>query len=435
MPTPSEQYLIPHASSSGYDYVGDEHGLGGLQLTKLAQSYEELYTSSLDEYFPVDVSPERTVVVTTITEGIGLSTLVAPGIPAPESNRTRRIFKRTFEPALFRDNLFFDMWTLNQKRDIESLNMALNPNKYIEQQIAQKVADHNRMIELLRVQALLGGISWHDPRTDISIDVPSLIPSHNYWSYKGWDDTLASSSTITTPLKDSVQPLSNFTNNKGRKEALYFTNVTKTKIGVPFTHKEADIIRAIRFLKHFYKRANKNIATDIAMSGDMYTILMENESVKAQSGALATFGTAVHSQFREGPNITVENGELTSILGMKIHQFDHQFPDFADGGKHKNMWPSHKIVLFARNHVSNPSAVLGSTMKPVGEAYDGKPGFWVIPLPSHTAPNVPGRAVQMGDAFLPFLMYPHWVMVVDVCDANELEQGLMFRDEDMYMTF
>jgi hypothetical protein len=50
-------------------------------------------------------------------------------------------------------------------------------------------------------------------------------------------------------------------------------------------------------------------------------------------------------------------------------------------------------------------------------------------------PAVPGRAMQMGDAFLPYAMYPQWISLLTVAEAEEIDENLILRSDLSYGTF
>ena len=87
MPSP---YVIPEPKSTPYQYIGEPPELGSLSLTLLARSFEELEKSDLSDLFPDQINNERTIIIETEVEGIGVMELVRPGIPNGATLETTR---------------------------------------------------------------------------------------------------------------------------------------------------------------------------------------------------------------------------------------------------------------------------------------------------------------------------------------------------------
>jgi hypothetical protein len=51
------------------------------------------------------------------------------------------------------------------------------------------------------------------------------------------------------------------------------------------------------------------------------------------------------------------------------------------------------------------------------------------------SPSPPGRTIQMGDAFLPFAKYPHWISLIDVAYEGEIDNNLILSQDLSYGTF
>jgi len=442
MPAP---YLSPVPKSTPYEYVGEPPALGSVALTKLARTYAELDTSDLSDLFPDQMSPERTIIIETIMEGIGIMPMVRPGIPAGNFLPNDKIFRRTVEPAIFREDDFVDQYLLNQLREVGTQNDVINPQAMLQDRVRRLVARHNRTIDFFRIQVLLGGINYVDPRTNVDINVPTQIPAHNYFRYDGYDDTLAANGTLSFGGTNWTANKS-LTNNKGRKEALLFSSADE-RIAVPWTDPDADIVRSLRLIKEYLRKTNKNIYTDLYVSSDLYTVILENNFVKSSDNRIGFFNYntspngasddkriaavngATGSMISIGPG-----GEINSIAGLKLHVIDQLYSDPVDG-KVKNMMPTYKAVIVARNHVNDPSQTLGYTQYCVGEAPDGSPGLWMRTGPDMQPPLTPGRAMQIGDSFLPYAMYPQWISVIDVCEPEDLDSTLILSSNLDYGTF
>jgi hypothetical protein len=75
------------------------------------------------------------------------------------------------------------------------------------------------------------------------------------------------------------------------------------------------------------------------------------------------------------------------------------------------------------------------THHPVGESPYEQPGVWSYSADFHIPPSAPGRRIQVGDALLPFAIYPHWIMVVDVTEPDFIKNNLVIDSLDSYGTF
>lgn len=438
MPAP---YYSPVPRSTPYEYIGEPPALGSLSLTRLARSYAELDTSDLSMLFPDQHNPERTIVIETVQESLGLMPLARPGVPVGNFSTNQRMFRRIVEPALFREDDFIDQYLLNQLKAPGTLNELNPPQTIVEQRVREMINRHNRTIDFFRVQCLLGGINYEDPRTGVSIDVPTQIPAHNFFNYSGFNATLARNGTVnlggTAWVADTA-----LTNDKGRTEAILFAD-TNQRIGVPWTAPNADIVRSLRIIKQFAKNTNKNVLTDLYCSSDLYTIIQENNLIKANMGSVGTFNFEVNSTDRGFTTASANNsrfisfgpgGDINQIAGLNIHVIDQMYKD-PISGLVTNMWPSNKVVLVARTHVNDPSQTLGYTQYCVGEAPDASSGLWMRTGPEQSPPMTPGRTMQLGNSFLPYATYPQWIVVLNVCDPSDIDDKLILRSNLSYGTF
>ena len=423
--------------TSAYEYIGDIPALGSLQLTKLAQSYEQLESQGLEDLFPTQVNNERTIVVETVREGLGIMPIVEFGKPAGNFMEPERIERRYFQPAVVREDDFIDQGLINQLRMPGTMNEAWAPMQLVERRVQKLVSRHNRTVQYLQAQVLQGGINYTDPRTNVSINVSTQIPVHNFFRYDGWDTAVTSGAALGTSGYNAGKTL---TANKGRKEALLFTSKDGTggsgTAAVSWAHPRADIIRCLRLIKQYLMNTNKNLFTELVMSRDLYTVIQENEIILALMGGVgvvaggsAVSGNATPPTIQFGPG-----GDITQIAGLKIRLIDTLFRNPVTNNIEKH-WPSNLVALVAAKHMNNSSTTLGYTQKCVGEAPDGTPGLWMRTGPDQMPPAVPGRAMQMGDAFLPFAMYPQWISLLTVAETAEIESNLILRSDISYGTF
>jgi hypothetical protein len=414
-----------------YEYVGDVPALGGIQLTKLAESYEQLESQGLEDLFPVVTINERTVVIETIKEGLGIMPIVQAGIPAGNFMEPERIERRYYQPAYVREDDFIDQLLINQLREAGTMNEQSPPLQIVQRRVQRMVNRHNRTRMVLQSQVLQGGINYTDPRTGVSLNVSTQIPTHNYFRYDGWDASVASGGAVAT----GYTAYKTLTNNKGRKEALLFTS-KDGKAGVPWTDGKADILKSLRILKQYLYNTNKNMYTDIVMSRDLYTAIIENELLQAYMGGIGVVvsGQAT-STFREYPMVTFSaGGDLDSMAGLKIRLIDSLYRDPVDNVV-KKLWPNNMVALVARKHFSGGGATLGYTQECVGESPDGKAGLWMRTGPDQMPPSVPGRAMQMGNAFLPFATYPQWIALLTVAETDAVDSYSILRSDLSYGTF
>jgi hypothetical protein len=256
--------------------------------------------------------------------------------------------------------------------------------------------------------------------------------------YDGWDAAVASGAALGLGF-DADKAL---TNNKNRREALMFVNPTTMTAGVPWTNERCDVVRCIRYISQYQFNTNKNRYTDAYMSRDLYTILLENQYVKAAMCQVGIFLSSTGSVSAGSANASTPSsfysfdaaGNITHIAGLMIHLMDSMYRDPEDGDI-KKMWPSNLVAMVARNHVQDKTQTLGYTQHCVAESPDGNPGVWFRTSPDMMPPNPPGRAMQMGNAFMPYAMYPQWISLLEVCEPGDVDESLVFSSDLSYGTF
>jgi hypothetical protein len=424
--------------STGYEFIGELPALGGIHLTKLAKSFEELAPSPLDFLFPDEINNERTIVIETIMEGLGTAPIVQFGRPAGAFMHNERILRRTVEPVVIREDDFLDQGMINQLRKPGEDNVAYSPTEIIERRVGRLMRRQQRTKALLQSLVLQGGINYTDPRTNVSTNVSTQIPAHNLFRYDGWDATVASGAALALGFNADKA----LTNNKNRREALMFVNPTTMTAGVPWTNERCDVVRCIRYISQYLYNTNKNRYTDAFMSRDLYTILLENQYVKAAMGQVGIFLSSTGSVSAGSANASTPSsfysfdaaGNITHIAGLMIHLMDSMYRDPEDGDI-KKMWPSNLVAMVARNHVQDKTQTLGYTQHCVAESPDGNPGVWFRTSPDMMPPNPPGRAMQMGNAFMPYAMYPQWISLLEVCEPGDVDESLVFSSDLSYGTF
>lgn len=423
--------------STGYEFVGELPALGGIHLTKLAKSYEELMPTPLDDLFPDESHIERTIVIETIMEGLGTAPIVQFGRPAGSFLHNERILRRIVEPVVIREDDFLDQGMINQLRKPGEENVAYNPNEIMERRVQRMIRRQQRTKALLQSYVLQGGIHYTDPRTNVSADVSTHIPEHNLFRYDGFNAAVAAGTTLGLGF-EAAKPL---TNNKNRREALFFVDPSNMTAGVPWTYERCDIVRTIRYIHQYLYNTNKNRFTELLMARDLYTVILENQHVKAAMGQVGIYmngttlatgsaNTSVPSSF-----ISINTtGEITHIAGLQLRLVDSMFRDPEDG-QIKKMWPSNLVAMVAKNHMTDSSQTLGYTQHCVAESPEAKPGIWFRTSADMMPPNPPGRAMQMGNAFLPYAMYPQWIALLEVCEPNDVEENLILTSDLSFGTF
>lgn len=437
--------VTPTPYSTPYEYVGDIPGLGSLELTYLANSYAELDTTTLEEFFPDENIIPRTITIETTKTSLGLMRMVDMGMQDTASMANDRIERRTLEPAVFRESDFLDHGFINQIRDYgtDNENSAVPISRLIQERIQKLVAKRNRTIDFFRSQVLLGGIDYTDPYTKSKCNVSTQIPEHNFMHYQGYFEDANKGDIVSE--KHDLRAYADLDNDKGRPEALLFQS-TDGEAGVPWTHPRADIMKSLRLIQHYLLNTNKNRYTDIVMSHDLLTVIMENELIKAYQGQYGFFNFET-SNGTQGQNISYpgaappmigfsSGGMMSSIAGLNIITMDSLYLD-PYTNEHVKMWPTNKVVLVARNYMRDSSQTLGKTVHPVAEGPNQQPGLWIWSSDlDYNPPHPPGRAIQIGDAFLPFAVYPEWISVLTVCEEDDVFANTILRsDIDFNLAF
>jgi hypothetical protein len=425
-----------HPEITDYSYVGDLHSLGSLQLTMLARGFDIVEQGQFDDLFPSTMINERTIVIEQIVEGLGIMPIVRFGVPGGGFVEDDRIQRRLITPVVVREEDFIEQSFINQLREPGTMNSQWSPQQIIERRIQKLVNRHRRTVDLFRAKILLGGVSYTDPRTNYSIDVSTQIPAHNFFSYKGFSADIAANALFHGYSANQAM-----TNDKGRPEAFLFRS-TDERFGVPWTDDRADIAYTIRQLKQWLLNTNKNMVTEIIMHSDLLTILQENNLIKSYMGIPAALfmhnGSADFATANQQPPssfVTLgPGGDLYSIGGLRIRVVNGLYRDPVDN-QIKHWWPAHKVALVAAQHMNDPNAKLGMTQHCVGEAEDGSPGVYVRMSGSQEPPAPPGRVMQMGDAFLPFAIYPEWISILDVCEPDDIRANQILQSDLGFGTF
>ena len=439
-------------------YTGDIPALGSLQLTMLARSFEQLEVGTLDEFFPDRNIDERTIVIEQIIEGLGIMPVVDYGVPSGNFMENDRVRSFTATPLVVREDDFISQDQVNQVRKAGTLNERDAPTDIVSRRVQKMMNRHKRTIDKFRADIMLGGIDHFEPRTGKHITVDSQIPNHNFFAYNNYDkdvnagDDLTSELNVRTTLTASNDPtgaLSIYAANDlspgikaDRKEAFWFMDNEGRYCGVPWTDRRADVVRSVRMMKQYFWKTNKVKATHLLMDDELYTLLHENEYISqflgvpgmvvADTQKVAT-GTASGGTTGSLVSFT-SGGELATIAGLPIKVMSGVYRDPEDS-RIKKYWPDNKVVVCAQSHNMDSSARLGMTHHCIGESPDETGGVWMRSGPDQQPPSPPGRTMQMGDAFLPFAVYPHWISVIDVAPQNAISDSMIIPQDLDYGTF
>jgi hypothetical protein len=431
------------ANYTPYQYIGDADAFGSLTLTMLARSFDEMEIGDLDMLFPAMMIQERSVTIDQKIESHSIMPPAQAGIPNGNYLYPNRIRRATVVPQIFRENDAIEWLYVNQLRAPGTVNTQLSAQQHIAERTREMVNRHRRTKSIFQSKMLLGGWRYNDPRTQVSIDVSSNIPIHNFYSYKGWGGNGATSVAADTDVNimgRNYRALTALAPTKDRPEAAFFTS-TDYKIGVPWTYPQADIVRCLHLLKQWCYKTNKNKPDTIVMNGDLLAVITAtNEYLKTWQGfpgslvmnqpdvtngvagnamSVTSMRPPMPQQITFGPG-----GDISTIAGMRVVVLDGIWSNPANENKKEVYWPAHKVALVCSKSLSDASATLGYTYHCSAEAPDGSPGLWVRTSDNAPLPAPPAFNMQMGDCFVPFPVYPHWIMQLDVCEPEDLYTSL-----------
>lgn len=431
MPLPT--FPTVSAQVTQFEYGGDVDALGGTQLTMLLAGFTQQSPPDLEVLFPTNYVASRTIAFEQYIDSVGIAPIVEMGREfSTQLSSTRRVRKRFANPAFTREHIYIEDSAVNDLRQAGTLNDRLDPAAFIAKKVEAAYSRRSNLITYLRYSALLGGIKYTDARSDVSLDVSTGIPSHNFFRYDGWNASVAPNTTVNVGDGNVYTTFKALNNFKGRMEALLFTDINN-QIGVPWTNKQADVAASVRRIKNWLTEANKNDGWEIYMGSALYAALHENQLIRTGGGFSGILGN-VPLDGSGGQNVittldrgavnayTFAGGDLAAISGCRINVVKGRYVD-PETGISKLYWPVQKVVMVAPRDSQNMSDAVGMTWHCMGE-YKNQVGPWIRSVDNPPPPALPGQAIQMGDAFLPIVKYPHWVAVIDVCDATALTTGM-----------
>lgn len=364
--------------------------LGPTQLTKLARKFEQFAGDPLAKFFPAEFTSNRTIVIEREIMDLGFTPIINPGQP-DSLQPSRRVERMSVFPVYCRESDFIPTDVINDLRAPGTLNEQ-NGLRVVADRMQQLVNRQNMLWGLLRAQCVLGGINYTDPRTGMSVNVKTGIPTIN----------------LVDPTKTRIDPADN-------NSALVFG-------GKYWTDAAADLVNDVIKMKRRMANLAKTPPTHMIMTSDLKTWLEMHPIIRGYLQGSGAGNVTGH--------VTWENGEIKSLAGLIIETFDMIVDDSAltgtggavtaalggTGSGRRKIWPHNKIALIAQNHQLQPGLSLGRTQFAPGEAPDGKPGLWSRSGPDTTPPQPPGRSVQIGNCGLPYVMYPDWIGIMTIAD-------------------
>jgi Phage major capsid protein E len=441
---PTQTFPTYGAQVSEFVAMGDTDLLGGTQLTMLLEGFRIQTPPSLEDLFPTEYVASRTLIFEQFIESVGIAPVVNMGVVTNTQLSThRRGRKRFATPAFTREDIFIEDSAVNDLRAPGTFNDRVDPAAMIAKKIEAAYMRRNELILYMRYQALLGGINYVDARTQVEVKVSTGIPPHNFFSYNGWGGTYPDGTAVGALAAGAPVPSIGDGNTyvalgplvpvKGRQEALLFTDIN-LNIGVPWTSRQADIASTIRRIKTWLGEVNKVDGWEIYMGSALYDCIQGNDLIRRSSGQTVFVGNMDVVAGGRNQIIPVDgipspvssyvfaNGDLDAISGCKITVVRGRFTDPMTG-KDTLYWPPHQIALIAPRSTNGGNESIGMTWHCMGESAQTV-GPWIRSTENPAPPALPGVAIQMGDAFLPIVKYPHWISIVNVCEPKALNSGL-----------
>ncbi len=351
---------MPQAIATAWVGVGDLASLGTTVLTKLAQVFEQFPGDPIADFFVDETTQNTSITIERVRDGVGIAPLVEPGQVDVFTDNSQTDRMQVF-PAYSRESDFVPMNVVNDLRKVGTLNEK-EGKEFIARRIRRMTNRNQHLYAVLRAQLLLGGINYRDPRTKKGINVSANIPASNLVNLlalglPGWSDRV--NSTPVTTLKNFRRRIWNV----AKVEPKY-----------------------------------------ILMTSDLQEILENNAEILKRQEVSFLSQTGF---------VTFTDGKLTKIAGLEVICIDHVWQDPVTGAV-KKIWPINKVVIVAKEHPIQKSEKLGYTQYCIGEDPMGRSGLWVRSAPDSPAPAAPGRSMQMGNAGLPYFVYPEWIGILTV---------------------
>lgn len=393
-------------------------------FTELAQSYVPiLNVSPLKELFPEETIWERVVEIRQTFEPVNtIFPVVYCGKPdvlvGPNSGISRAFY---VQPLYIRESTHISHCEINSRVRPGTCNERYDPKEQIDKVIRDMVASHNLTWDVFRAMVLTGGIRYTDPRSGVPVNVTSRIPAHNMFHYN------------------------NVAGIYGRNEANIFRSILDISspdpqtAGVPWTDPMADIVNTISRIKRWNRDTNKSNITAMYMGPELRDILYGNYLVKmAMGGGFIPQVGGDSPLVLNGPDrfysahLGMSGDQIQSIAGVPIRIVETEYKDPVDGVT-KRVWPKNKVVLVAEQDANGNSEPIGRTQFCVSEDYLGKPGLWSRTQMETQIPAAPGMYIQMGNAGMPYIKYPHRVIHMTVCGVQDINNRLGLLGDLMFV--
>jgi hypothetical protein len=386
------------------------------EYTELAEAMIPVVgRTPLTELFPEETISERTVRIIQTYEGLPtLFPVVQMGQPdvVLDEDGGYRV-ERSVDPLFIRRSGYVSHGAINNLVRPGTDNEPYSPAEHISKKIEQMVISHNLTWDVFRARMLaFNGLNFKDPRTNNSVVVSGGIPAYNLVSY----DTLSG--------------------YKGRNESTLFRSLTQENIlntvgGVAWTDADASIIWTLKRFKRFFKATNKSEITAMYVSPQLLEVIVENNEIRAALNGIVPMknpGTTAAEYYNSNAILTGgisidASGQLTAIAGIEIRVVETEYKDPLTG-VHKSVWPINKVVLVSEVNSQGQREAIGRTQFCASEESGGAPGVWMRVNTETQIPAAPGMYMQMGNAGLPYLKYPHRVAHLVVAKVEDIKNRI-----------
>lgn len=416
------------AYASPWETVSTSEKPGVPTYLELAKSFLPLVAvTPLKELFPDQTIKQTIVSIEQKFETSGtLLTPVKFGEPDQLLGLSQYTTRRRYiQPLYLRGSQHFSYGDINNRIKDGTLNDFENPETYIATQIEKLVTAHNLTWDVYRGLTLLGGINYTDPRSGQPVSVSSQIPAHNFWHYN------------------------NTQGYRGRNEANLFRSLIDyntpqaSTSGVPWTEPDAAIVSCIQKFAYWFETTNKTKLTAMYIHPDLKQIITENNEIKLQTGGLiaklgAQTGDRTVMLNNTGGGYQIESDVLSanqvgsigvgpqgviSLAGLPIRTVKTWYRDPVDGVR-KYLWPRNKVVFVSEADTEGMYEAPGRTQYCVSEESGGEPGLWMREQRETPIPAAPGMYIQIGNAGLPYLLYPNRVAHMTVATIQDINTRL-----------
>ncbi len=437
LPAPSPYSFSPLTTAPVV--VANDNLTGEPIFTQLAKSIvPQLGQTGVSEIFPDETIEERVVRIEQHFEPTDtIFPVVEPGKPDlflndEEGFRTIRYV----QPLYIRRSFTISHAEINYRIKPGTINERWNPGEQIQRKMTRVLKQQRLTWDVFRIMTLLGGINYTDSRTGVPVKAPAQIPIHNIWNYN-----------VTSGYR-------------GRNEASFFRSVidtnaqeAPTSAGVPFTHPDAAIVDFFLRFSRWFSETNKCKITKAYIGPELRDVIVNNNEIKLSlggyipkwnvatgdrspgpEGGLLVPSGGVGNRSLTGAISLGNNGDLLAIAGIPVMVVDLEFKDPVDGVI-KRLWPKNKIVFVSEQDNDGTREMPGRTQYCISENSGGRPGLWTRTENETRIPAAPGMAVQIGNAGMPYLVYPHRVAHVNVATPQQINDRIGVPGDVYWGTF